>query len=89
VIQLDNNKEPEKGTKNDEQGVDPVQLIIWGILLVGYGIYTTYRTLTAGIESNLLYIITPNLILTAFGVIISFVGYRREKKDKKRSQNSD
>jgi hypothetical protein len=80
---LDENKEPTKVTKKDEQGVDPVQLIIWGALLVAYGIYTTYGALTAGFESNLLYIVTPNLILTAFGVIISFVGYRREKKDKK------
>ena len=78
-----NNKEPKKETKINKQKVDPVQLIIWGILLVAYGIYTTYGTLNSGIESNLLYIITPNLILTAFGVIISFVGYRREKKDKK------
>jgi len=84
VIPLNNNnKEPKKETKINKQKVDPVQLIIWGILLVAYGIYTTYGTLNSGIESNLLYIITPNLILTAFGVIISFVGYRREKKDKK------
>lgn len=85
MIHLDNNTEkPEKETKKISDGVDPIQLIIWGFLLVAYGIYTTYGALTSGIESNLLTIMMPNLILTAFGVIISSVGYRREKENKKR-----
>ena len=70
--------------KNDRlKGIDPVTLIIWGILLVIYGVYTTYNTLMADIESNLLYIITPNLILTIFGIMFTLEGYKREKKGKK------
>lgn len=82
-IQLENNnKEPEKETKDKNQ-VDPIALIFWGVLLVAYGLFSTYRLLTADIESNLLYIVTPNLILTAFGIIIGFLGLRQEKNRKK------
>jgi hypothetical protein len=73
------------GELNTEKtnSIDPMTLIIWGVLLVIYGVYTTYNTLNAGIETNLLYIITPNLILTFFGTLALLEGYKREKKVKK------
>jgi hypothetical protein len=73
-------------SKNEEQekwGVDPIQLIIWGILLVAYGGYSIYQTINADIESNLIVYIMPNLILSIFGVMISVLGYKREKMDRK------
>jgi hypothetical protein len=77
---MEKNTEPQE--IKDKKGVDPITLIIWGVLLILYGVYTTYNTLMADIQSNLLYIITPNLILTFFGVLVSFEGYKREKKGK-------
>lgn len=82
MILMENNKEnPDKENK-DSKGIDPIQLLIWGILLVAYGLYSTYRTANSGIESNLLYILMPNIILTIFGFIMILVGYRREKESK-------
>ena len=78
---MENNTEPQE--IKDKKGVDPITLIIWGVLLILYGVYTTYNTLMADIQSNLLYIITPNLILTFFGILVSLEGYKREKKGKK------
>ena len=84
-IKMENEVEQNKENNDKLGGIDPVTLIIWGILLVIYGVYTTYNTLIADIESNLLYIITPNLILTFFGTIMTLEGYKREKKGKKNS----
>ena len=63
--------------------VDPIQLMIWGALLVVYGIYTVYQAIMQGEGRNTLYLVTPNLILTFFGVLVAAVGYRSEKENRK------
>lgn len=74
--------EPATPEKQSRPGTDPVQLIIWGVLLIGYGVYSVYQTMNSGIEDNLLYLVMPNVILTVFGVLMIMVGYRNEKKAK-------
>lgn len=79
---MDKNEKPLDENMKKNQGIDPVQLIIWGILLVAYGIYSTYKTVNAGIEANLIFILMPNLIMTVFGILMILVGYRRENERK-------
>ena len=84
MIQMDKNeKSPDENMKKN-QGIDPVQLIIWGILLVAYGVYSTYKTANAGIETNLIFILMPNLIMTVFGILMILVGYRKENERKEK-----
>jgi hypothetical protein len=78
---MDNSEKPLEENSERFGGVDPVQLIIWGILLVAYGIYSTYRTVNLDIENNLIYLLTPNIIMTFFGILMILLGYRREKEN--------
>ena len=64
--------------------VDPIQLMIWGALLIIYGVITVVQTLRWAEGRNTLYLVTPNLILTFFGVLVAAVGYRSEKENRKR-----
>ena len=58
----------EEARRNPIEGVDPVQLMIWGVLLVAYGLYSTYRALNSEIEVSLIFFIAPYLVVTFFGV---------------------
>ena len=69
----------EDTKKRGNSGTDPVQLIIWGILLIGYGIYSVYKALSSEIESHLIFFIMPYSILIVFGTLMVLIGYRNEK----------
>ena len=75
MIQMDKNEKPPDKNMIKNQGIDPIQLVIWGILLVAYGVYSTYKTANAGIETNLIFILMPNLIMTVLGILMILVGY--------------
>jgi hypothetical protein len=75
--QIKNNK--EKNKKN----TDPITYVIWGILLLFFGIYNIYQIITDK-KDNLFYeVIYIPIIITVFGLTMIGVGLITEMKNKK------
>ncbi|MBN2334770.1 hypothetical protein JXL21_04370 [Candidatus Bathyarchaeota archaeon] len=71
------------GRRNPFERIDPIQLMIWGVLLVAYGLYSAYGAVNSEMEGGLMFILVPYLAITFFGATISIYGYRKEKEKKK------
>ncbi len=67
------------------EGIDPLQLIIWGILLVAYGVYSSFRVIQDTGEVSVFFRVIPFLVITFFGIVIIMRGYRDEKERKDQS----
>ena len=63
---------------------DPSTIILWGILLLFYGIYRFYQVIM-NIEkiNNLQLNLLEPIIMTIFSLIVIFSGYRSKKQSNK------
>ena len=69
--------------ENDEKNnldIDPIHLMIWGVFLLIYVIYSTYNIFMNDTEINKINLSLPNIVFTFFGVIMIISGYQRERK---------
>ena len=72
----DDLKEKEKKENLD---IDPVHLMIWGIFLLLYVIYSTYNILMNDSDISKINLSLPNIVFTFFGIIMIVSGYQRER----------
>jgi choline-glycine betaine transporter len=68
---------------------DPLQYIIWGILLVAFGLYSIYKLLTQPVEGSVIMVGMPYYIVLLFGILVTGIGIRREKERKENENKKE
>jgi uncharacterized BrkB/YihY/UPF0761 family membrane protein len=75
--------QPETAQPEKRAGVDPLTFIIWGILLVGFGLFFLISIYLNPQETQKVLAAGPYAVLTVFGSIMAAKGIKEYNEEKR------
>ena len=86
---MDGNDQEKRDEKKVGKGIDPLQLLFWGLLLALYGVYGIYSSYKSRFEVNLTSVFFPYIVVLIFGITVSYIGFKGERESKKKAQGAE